>query len=89
MAIRYDAIAKNGTYTKDGVEKNKWVKVGVVVDTKNGGLALKIEQLPVPFDGWLQLAEPKKKDDQQSMVTSEGVAGSSTMDDSSNDDIPF
>jgi len=35
MAIRYDAIAKNGTYTKDGVEKNKWVKVGVVVDTKN------------------------------------------------------
>ena len=27
MAIRYDAIAKNGTYTKDGVEKNKWVSL--------------------------------------------------------------
>lgn len=62
MGIKYDAIAKNGTYTKDGVEKNKWVKVGVVVETKNGGLALKIEQLPVPFDGWLQLAEPKPKE---------------------------
>jgi len=62
MGIRYDAIAKNGTYTKDGVEKNKWVKVGVVVDTKNGGLAMKIEQLPVPFYGWLQLAEPKAKE---------------------------
>lgn len=66
MAVRYDAIAKNGTYTKDGVEKNKWVKVGVVVDTKNGGLALKIEQLPVPFDGWLQLAEPKQKNSNNS-----------------------
>lgn len=70
MAIRYDAIAKNGTYTKDGVEKNKWVKVGVVVDTKNGGLALKIEQLPVPFDGWLQLAEPKAKESVGDLIPS-------------------
>jgi len=84
MAIRYDAIAKNGTYTKDGVEKNKWVKVGVVVDTKNGGLALKIEQLPVPFDGWLQLAEPKPKEQQFN-------AGGLTppKDEQFPDDVPF
>jgi hypothetical protein len=84
MAIRYDAIAKNGTYTKDGVEKNKWVKVGVVVDTKNGGLALKIEQLPVPFDGWLQLAEPKAKEQAPSQENTQAPSQSS-MD----DDIPF
>lgn len=81
MAIRYDAIAKNGTYTKDGVEKNKWVKVGVVVDTKNGGLALKIEQLPVPFDGWLQLAEPKAKEQAPQQET--------TQDNTQDPDIPF
>ena len=81
MAIRYDAIAKNGTYTKDGVEKNKWVKVGVVVDTKNGGLALKIEQLPVPFDGWLQLAEPKAKEQAPQQETSQ--------DNTQDPDIPF
>jgi hypothetical protein len=83
MAIRYDAIAKNGTYTKDGVEKNKWVKVGVVVDTKNGGLALKIEQLPVPFDGWLQLAEPKAKEQAPSQEYAQAPSQSP------NDDIPF
>jgi hypothetical protein len=84
MGIRYDAIAKNGTYTKDGVEKNKWVKVGVVVDTKNGGLALKIEQLPVPFDGWLQLAEPKAKEQAPSQEYTQAPSQSSV-----NDDIPF
>lgn len=84
MGIRYDAIAKNGTYTKDGVEKNKWVKVGVVVDTKNGGLALKIEQLPVPFDGWLQLAEPKAKEQAPSQEYAQAPSQSSI-----NDDIPF
>jgi hypothetical protein len=83
MAIRYDAIAKNGTYTKDGVEKNKWVKVGVVVDTKNGGLALKIEQLPVPFDGWLQLAEPKAKEQAPTQEYAQAPSQSPS------DDIPF
>lgn len=84
MAIRYDAIAKNGTYTKDGVEKNKWVKVGVVVDTKNGGLALKIEQLPVPFDGWLQLAEPKAKEQSTQQETTQSQSQPQI-----DDDIPF
>jgi hypothetical protein len=84
MAIRYDAIAKNGTYTKDGVEKNKWVKVGVVVDTKNGGLALKIEQLPVPFDGWLQLAEPKAKEQAPSQEYTQAPSQQTISD-----DIPF
>jgi hypothetical protein len=32
------------------------------MDTKQGGLALKIESLPIGFDGWLSLAEPKAKD---------------------------
>jgi hypothetical protein len=84
MGIRYDAIAKNGTYTKDGVEKNKWVKVGVVVDTKNGGLALKIEQLPVPFDGWLQLAEPKAKEQAPSQEYAQAPSQQTISD-----DIPF
>ena len=62
MAVRYDVICKNGNYTKDGVEKTKWMKVGVCMDTKQGSLAVKLESLPVNFDGWLSLAEPKAKD---------------------------
>jgi hypothetical protein len=63
MAIKYDLICKTGTYKdKNGDEKNRWSKVGVVMETKQGGLACKIETIPVGFDGWLSLAEPKPKD---------------------------
>jgi hypothetical protein len=79
MGVKYDAIAKNGSYTdKNGVEKTKWCKAGIVVETKNGGLAMKIEQLPIPFDGWIQFAVPKAKEDQPQSDLVE-----------MNDDIPF
>jgi len=48
MGIKYDCIVKNGTYTdKSGNEKNRWQKIGVCVDTKQGGLAIKLEAIPV------------------------------------------
>jgi hypothetical protein len=63
MGIKYDCIVKNGTYTdKMGNEKNRWQKIGVCVDTKQGGLAIKLEAIPVSWDGWISLAEPKPKE---------------------------
>jgi hypothetical protein len=63
MAIKYDVICKNGSYTdKTGAEKTKWLKAGICMETKQGGLAIKLESLPVGFDGWLTLSEPKEKD---------------------------
>ncbi|MGI9215243.1 MAG: hypothetical protein ACR2HS_06390 [Gammaproteobacteria bacterium] len=32
------------------------------MDTKQGGLACKLESIPVGFDGWLSMAEPRVKD---------------------------
>lgn len=64
MSIRYEVITKNGTY-KDkttGEDKQSWLKVGVLMDTRNGGQAIKIDYLPPQFDGWLSLREPKPKD---------------------------
>ena len=83
MAIKYKVITKNGSYTKDGVEKTKWLKVGVCVDTKQGGLAIKLDSLPVSgFDGWLSLAEPDEKDEQKSHDEQPKSSGLE-------DDIPF
>lgn len=63
MAITHDLIAKAGEYTnKDGEVKVRWHKCGVAMDTKNGGIALNIESLPVNFDGWLQMRTPLPKD---------------------------
>lgn len=87
MPIKYDVIAKNGTY-KDKVtneDRTNWKKVGVCMDTRSGGLAIKIDALPPLWDGWLQLTEPKAKD-QPAAAPSPAPA---PQNDDLNDDIPF
>ncbi len=86
MPIKYDVIAKNGTY-KDKVtneDRTNWKKVGVCMDTRSGGLAIKIDALPPLQDGWLQLTEPKAKD-QPAAAPSPAPAANNDL----NDDIPF
>ena len=62
MGIKYEVIASSGTYTnKAGEEKKRWVKMGVVMDTQNG-MSIKLESVPVGWDGWAMLTEPKPKD---------------------------
>lgn len=59
--VKYEVIASTGTYTdKNGQEKKRWQKCGVVMETKNGGLALKLEVLPINSEGWFTLTEPKE-----------------------------
>jgi hypothetical protein len=61
--VKYEVIAKTGTYTnKNGEEKNRWMKVGVVMETAKG-LSLKMEAMPIGGDGWFILSEPKPKDE--------------------------
>jgi len=65
MSIRYEACARGEKYTTaDGQEKQRWLKCGVVLETKSG-LSLKLESLPVNFDGWLSFFEPKPREEQQ------------------------
>ena len=81
--IKYEVMASTGKYTtKTGEEKTRWVKCGVVMTTKNGGFALKLETIPVGSDGWFSLFEPKPKDGQQPEQQSQSLAD---MD----SDIPF
>lgn len=87
MAIKYDLIAKSGTYKDQstGEDKTRWVKCGVVMDTRQGGLAAKIESLPVDWDGWLNFSEPKKKDNFKAKGDDEMPKDSGIQD----DQIPF
>ena len=64
MSVQYEVMASTGSYTdKNGQEKKRWVKCGIVMSTKSGGLALKMETMPVGSDGWFSLFEPKPRDD--------------------------
>lgn len=63
MGVFYKVSAKTGTYTtKDGQEKARYQEIGVVIQGKNG-LMLKAEVVPVGWDGWAYLNDPKPKDD--------------------------
>ena len=73
MAITHDLIAKSGEYQKDGETKARWTKVGVAMNNKSGGTALLIEQLPVNFDGWVQMREPQPRENGASNTASTDI----------------
>ena len=82
--ITHELIAKGETYkNKEGVEKTRWIRCGVVMDTKSGGQTLHIESLPINFDGWLMMKEPMPKENQKPYSKS----GSTQEIDS--EDVPF
>lgn len=63
MPKKYEVTAITGKYTdKEGNEKSRYQTIGVVMDTKNG-LMLKLESVPLAWDGWAYLNEPKPRDD--------------------------
>lgn len=81
--ILYRVSAKGDTYKdSQGNDKVRWVDCGVVFESKNG-MAVKLEALPVKFDGWLQLFEPKDKE--QGQQQPQQAAAKSIPD----DDVPF
>tara|TARA_R110000868_G_scaffold392963_1_gene663847 strand:+ start:476 stop:745 length:270 start_codon:yes stop_codon:yes gene_type:complete len=89
MPITHNLVAKTGTYTnKNGEQKTRWVRCGVAMTTKTGKQSFLIEQLPVNFDGWINLAdldEKQKGGGGANAGTSHANAGFDDME----SDVPF
>lgn len=65
MARKYEVTAITGKYTDNsGQEKNRYQTIGAVIEGKNG-LMLKLEAVPIGWDGWAYLNDPKPRDGQQ------------------------
>lgn len=77
--VKYDAVCKAGTYKKGGEEKTRYHKVGVVFESEKG-LSLKVESLPVGFDGWISFYEPQQRGESKPASKASGELES---------DIPF
>lgn len=60
MKVKYEVMAKAGTYEKAGETKTRWHRCGVVLQSDKG-FSLKLESLPIQFDGWLNFFEPKEQ----------------------------
>lgn len=77
MPIVYEVTAAGEKYqAKDGTEKTKWIKMGSVIQTKTGKMSLKIESIPVGWDGWASLMEPRQDESKKTRQ-------------SEDDDLPF
>lgn len=87
MALRYEVKADVGEY-KDaqGVMKRKYIKIGVVIDGKNGGFTLKLESIPVGWNGWAFLSQPEARPNRGAPPR---AAPSPAAADDIDDDIPF
>jgi len=78
----YEVSTVVGTYQKEGKTKNRYQRIGSVIDTKNG-LMLKIDNLPLMeggWAGWAFLNEPRPQ-----KPTYEGLP----KDDFNDSEIPF
>ena len=85
MAILKEIVATTGTYTdSQGNEKKRYTKLGVAMSTRNGGEMIKIESIPIGWDGWAYLNDPKPRDN-----ASQGQQGGNDSAPFSDSDIPF
>lgn len=92
MGVQYEVTAVTGKYTDlEGKEKNRYLKIGVVVESKNGPM-LKLEAVPVGWDGWAYLNTPRPREEAQGKPYVSAAAPmaqhSGSLDDGG-DSIPF
>ena len=75
--VRWEVVCITGKYqTADG-EKNRYARLGVVMENDKGALSLKLETVPINWDGWAYLNDPKPRD------------GNAPRPQRKSDDIPF
>jgi hypothetical protein len=64
--VQYEVSVSIGKYiNKEGQEKNRYQRIGSVIETKNGPM-LKLDCIPIAEDGWkgwAYLNVPKPKED--------------------------
>lgn len=91
MAKLYDIRAKIGEYEKDGETKGRYVTIGAVVQTKAGAKMIKLDTIPVSWEGFAYLSEPlKQKESGTSNSDSNDIVPDGISDEPvSLDSIPF
>lgn len=90
MAKLYDIRAKIGEYEKDGETKGRYVTIGAVVQTKAGAKMIKLDTIPVSWEGFAYLSEPlKPKDAEASADTKDIVPAGISGEPVNLDSIPF
>lgn len=68
MAILKEIVAIVGKYTdREGKEKNQYQNMGKIIETAKGSHMIKIDVVPVGWDGWAYINDVRPKDEQRSV----------------------
>jgi hypothetical protein len=96
MSVEFEVVTSTGTYMKDGEEKKRWLKCGVIFKSEKGNYSMKLEAIPTKSseDGmWFALFVPKPREDSQQQQgfrdKPSGDAPKRDADGFGDPDIPF
>lgn len=101
MALKktHDAVYAGEKYTdRDGNEKTRYLNVGALFERDDGSRTMKLESLPIGFNGWINFYEPKEREQSGGQQQSRPTRGdarpqrqtqrSAPVDDFADDEIP-
>lgn len=60
-----DAVYGEKYTDRDGNEKTRYTNVGSLLERDDGSMTLKLESIPVGFNGWINFYDPKPREGQQ------------------------
>ena len=93
MSVEFEVVTSTGTYMKDGEEKKRWLKCGVIFKSEKGNYSMKLEAIPTKRNEhgemWFALFVPKPREDkpqQQGGFREQSQRGADGFEDR---DIPF
>lgn len=62
-------VAVTGKYTaKDGTEKKQYTTIWKLLIKDDGNMSVKIDTVPLGWDGWANIYEVEKKKEEQAIV---------------------
>ena len=100
MKKTHDAVYAGEKYTdRDGNEKTRYLNVGALFARDDGSQTMKLESLPIGFNGWINFYEPKEREQggqqqsrparQEARPQRQAPQQSAPVDDFESDSIPF
>ena len=81
MGVKYDVVTVR---TDEKTDKKYYTNIGRVIETDKG-LSIKLDVIPIGWNGWASFYTPKAKEEKTEKTESTGTKALQEMD----DDLPF
>lgn len=91
MKKTHDAVYAGEKYTdREGNEKTRYVNIGAMFTRDDGSQCMKLESVPVGFNGWINFYEPKPREGEPAQRTRpQRTAAPKDAGGFEDDEIPF